>query len=605
MTRFSIIILFLLSVVGLYASNENIVIENLTDVYRIIATSDGSAIKEVKNSQEMTFRARRTKGNAVASAFYSDDVSIDKASGAKAEYGMIDDDDIFYSDSKMCVMTFPLKKEGEKAKARFERTFKKPEFFCRIPLAEVYDVENYTVKIIIPSSLASKLSVTGRNLPATASRTEESTAKETTVIYTINDLKSHDDVSNSRPYSLTMPTLYVLGNFSGVNDLYRHMLSYTRLKHDPDSMKVVELAREITRDCTTDSARISTILDYVHDNIRYIAVEHGIYGHMPDLPSEVLRKRFGDCKGSASLLRAMLRGAGLDGRFVWIGTREIPTEWTEFPMMASGNHMIAATMTGDSLLYLDGTAIYNGLGQYPKGIRGRQTVVEDTDSTCIVGRVGTMPPAADTYSIDVSYTMADDNTVTADYVERVTGSFNSSFCNSYDNTAEAKRSDKFTNYLTRFRKGARAELTGLDRSKSGSQITGRLTVPNIVRAIGNDLYVDLNPYPDMSQLVIDTKNRHGADLWLGSTSMTRLTTRFAVPEGYAVAAMPDSLDVSNEWFSATVAPEAAADGSSVAVTFVLTISNPLIPFDSIEAYNADVRKVARALASQLQLSKSE
>ena len=57
----------------------------------------------------------------------------------------------------------------------------------------------------------------------------------------------------------------------------------------------------------TDSGRIADTFAWVQSNIRYVAYEEGDAGQRPDTPAEVLRKRYGDCKGSAALMRALLR----------------------------------------------------------------------------------------------------------------------------------------------------------------------------------------------------------------------------------------------------------------------------------------------------------
>ena len=102
---------------------------------------------------------------------------------------------------------------------------------------------------------------------------------------------------------------------------------------------------------------------------------HGESGQRPDPASEVLRKRFGDCKGSAILTRDMLRAVGIDARLVWIGTRDIGTDWTDIPNISSGNHMISAVMLpGDSIMFLDGTSTYSTPGNQPYGITGCQAM---------------------------------------------------------------------------------------------------------------------------------------------------------------------------------------------------------------------------------------
>ncbi len=597
----------LMALPRLSASNENVVIENLSDTYRVIPAKDGDGIKEIKNSIKIDYRTRRTGGTAYAAAYYNDRITIDKASGGKAEYGMTDDDDVFYSDSKICIMELPMKKAGDKATAKFERTFKDPKYFSRTALGERYDVENYTVTFILPNSLVDRLKVVDRRMPEGFTRTVENTGKETVITYNVKNLLSPDPVSRRVPVSLSIPTVYLTGEFADYNDLYRYVHSLTRLNDDPDAQKVAELAREITRDCVSDSAKIAAIYDYVHDNIRYIAVEHGIYSHMPDLPSEVLRKRFGDCKGSAGLLRAMLRGAGIDGRFVWIGTKDIPTEWTEYPVLASGNHMIAAAITGDSILYLDGTATYTPLGQIPASIRGRQTLVEDTDDTCIVGRVPTEPADADGYEIAVTMALSpeDDSTVKADYHEEMRGFYNRALLGALDGTNELKRNDLLTDYVASNVKGSRVDNAQVDRSREKSVIDAAMSIPNVVRTIGNDMFVNLSPFISIGALTVDTKDRPDVDAMLGNTFSATVSTEFNIPGGYEAASIPELTEISNQWFSARLAPTRSDDGRRVGLRFDITLTDNYIPADKISGYVADVRRLQRAVSNQIQLSKTE
>ena len=608
MKRFiNILFLLIITAAQLTASNENVVIENYDDVYRVIPTKDGTGIKEIKNSVKIDYRTRRTAGKAFAAAYYNDRITIDKASGGKAEYGMTDDDDVFYSDSKICIVELPMKKAGDRATARFERTFKDPKYFSRAALGAQYDVENYTVTFILPNSLAGRLRVTDRCMPGGFTRTVDDNGKETIVTYNVKNLLSADPISRRVPASLSVPTVYLLGEFSDYNDLYRFVHSLTRLHDDPDAQKVAELAKEITRDCTTDSAKIAAIYDYVHDNIRYIAVEHGIYSHMPDLPSEVLRKRFGDCKGSAGLLRAMLRGAGVDGRFVWIGTKEIPTEWTEYPVLASGNHMIAAAVTGDSILYLDGTATHMPLGQIPPFIRGRQTLVEDTDDTCIVGRVPAMSADADGYEITVSMKPddAEPTAVKADFHEVMRGSFNSRLLSALDGTNESKRNDLVTDYMASSVKGSRVDNSQVERSRDRSVIDASMSIPNVVRTIGNDVFVNLSPFISLGALNIDTKDRPEADAMLGNPFSATVSTEFQIPAGYEVASLPELTEISNRWFNSRLAPAMSDDGRRVELRFELILNDPYIPADKVDGYVADVRRLKRAVSNQIQLSKTE
>ncbi|MDE5785472.1 MAG: transglutaminase-like domain-containing protein, partial [Duncaniella sp.] len=599
MKRISLILLFVFSLGYIRASNENVVIENYHDVYRVVPTKDCTGIKEIKNSAKIDYRTRRTGGTAYAGVYYNDRITIDKVSGGKAAYGMTDDEDIFYSDSKVCVIELPMKRAGDKATAKYDRTFKDPKYFSRTALTAPYDVENYIVSFIIPNSLAEKLRVVDREMPDGFTRSVENNGKETVITYALTGLKSPDKISRPVSRSLTVPTLYLLGAFSDYNDLYRYVYSLTKLQADTDSLKVEALARELTRDCDTDSAKIAAVYDYVHDNIRYIAVEHGIYSHMPDLPSEVLRKRFGDCKGSAGLIRALLRGAGIDGRYVWIGTKEIPTEWTEFPVLSSGNHMIAAAVTGDSILYLDGTATHTPLGQMPAFIRGRQTLVEGTANACLVGRVPDMPAGTDGYEVNVAMEMSPDggDMVSAAYHEIMRGSFNSSLLGALDGTDESKRDGLVTDYVASGVKGSRVELKSVDRSRKESVIDARMTISNVARPIGDDIFVNLSMFISTGALTIDTKDRPKAPAMLRAPFAASVSTSFSIPDGYKVTYVPDRTEISNQWFTAMLSPVTDDVEIRIGMKFDLTLKNPYIPADQVDSYVVDVRRLQRAVSN--------
>ena len=113
------------------------------------------------------------------------------------------------------------------------------------------------------------------------------------------------------------------------------------------------LLAEITEGCRTDMEKIRNTYAWVQQNIRYIAFEAGILGHKPDTPAEVLRKRYGDCKGMAILLRTLLKAQGFDARLTDIGTVDIPYRMSEIATLASVNHMICSLIYQGKTYYLD------------------------------------------------------------------------------------------------------------------------------------------------------------------------------------------------------------------------------------------------------------
>src|SRR6185295_4790856 len=122
--------------------------------------------------------------------------------------------------------------------------------------------------------------------------------------------------------------------------------------------------------------KIKSIYYWVQDNIRYIAFESGIAGFQPANADQVYKNKYGDCKGMANLLAAMLKIGGYDSRLTWIGTKDIPYDYS-IPSLCINNHMICSVMLKDSLYFLDGTETYISMGDYADRIQGRPAMIQN------------------------------------------------------------------------------------------------------------------------------------------------------------------------------------------------------------------------------------
>ncbi|HEX3880863.1 MAG TPA: DUF3857 domain-containing protein, partial [Bryobacteraceae bacterium] len=101
---------------------------------------------------------------------------------------------------------------------------------------------------------------------------------------------------------------------------------------------------ELTRAAANDMDRIRALAKFVQQT-NYVSVqmniEHG-GGYTPRPATDVLQKNYGDCKDKATLLRALLKGAGIDSYAVslYSGDRDyVKREWAS-PMQF--NHAIIA-----------------------------------------------------------------------------------------------------------------------------------------------------------------------------------------------------------------------------------------------------------------------
>lgn len=586
------------------AKDDNVVVDSRTEVFRFVADKDADRPTAIKRTTTTIYRALHKAGTAVDMAYYNDYyLSIKKASGGKTHYGSFFPDDIFFSDSKACLTELPLKGAGATAKATVERSYDRPEYFDGIYLIGSYPAKELTVKLIMPRKIADVYTIKVLNVPAAkVTRTEETKGDEVTVTYVFKDMPAVKDEPRSPSLNITGPRLAVKGYFSDANDLYRYLYRHTE-GADPDPEAVKKATLEVTAGCTTDSARIAAINNFVHRNVRYIAVEHGELGITPDKPSEVLHKRYGDCKGSAGLLRAMLREAGIDGRYVWIGTDAIADDFTDAPVLGSGDHMIAAALTGDSILFIDGTATYNGVGQYPAGIQGRQVLIENTPDECLVARVPVQSPETNLKKVTVKYLPSDNGEAAATYTESMAGRFNAVANLFVDKMSAERRDNRLCRYIADERKGCRVTNPVIERGDSTSIITADLRVEGAVKKYNDEMYVDLSPFYSLRSELIDMEERT-LPVQLDALSRDEFTTIFPVPAGYEVVSLPEATAVDSEWCDIAVAPFSDTAAGTIGLTVTRTIKKRDIPLDRIEEYNACLKKAAKALGTTAVLKKS-
>ena len=133
-----------------------------------------------------------------------------------------------------------------------------------------------------------------------------------------------------------------------------------------------ETLRKTARDAApsrmTDENKVRAIHDLVVTGTRYVGLEFGIHGFKPYKVTQVLSRRFGDCKDKAALMVALLREVGIDAEMVLLRTRAGGRIETAPASLAVFDHAIVYVPRLD--LYLDGTAEFSGTSELPSQDQG-------------------------------------------------------------------------------------------------------------------------------------------------------------------------------------------------------------------------------------------
>ncbi|MGC3964587.1 MAG: transglutaminase domain-containing protein [Rhodocyclaceae bacterium] len=97
-------------------------------------------------------------------------------------------------------------------------------------------------------------------------------------------------------------------------------------------------------------------LDFVQNDIRYLALPFGENSHRPFAPHEVLTRRYGDCKDKSLLLVSMLRQMGIDASPVLLATQNRRSLDQLLPSPLDFDHVIVRVrLPSGQEYYLDPT----------------------------------------------------------------------------------------------------------------------------------------------------------------------------------------------------------------------------------------------------------
>ncbi len=119
----------------------------------------------------------------------------------------------------------------------------------------------------------------------------------------------------------------------------------------PEMKAEIEKLRAIEN----EEERVVAGLRFVQEAVRYLGIESGVGSHQPTAPSEVLRRRFGDCKDKALLLVTLLRGAGVDAAPALVSTDYRKTVADLLPSPDDFDHAIVQVRLDGKEHWLDVT----------------------------------------------------------------------------------------------------------------------------------------------------------------------------------------------------------------------------------------------------------
>lgn len=549
--------------------------------------------------------------------FYNDEISIDnvKVINPKGKEvtvqklcGPYKSNDIFHSDSRYCSIAFPLEEKGKSFTFRYEDNYRDVKYLTSFYLNHYIPVTERIIEFNVPSWLEVDL----REFNFKNNNIEKRSVKEgdiTKTTFTIKNVPAFQNEPSSPNHALSSPHVICVSKaytqngqrkvlFESVKDLYGwYSTVCSDIGNNPNELK--DRVNVLTAGKKTDMEKIEAIFYWVQDNIRYIAFENGIMGFKPDAAQNVLKNKYGDCKGKANLLKEMLKLAGYDARLTWIGTSDLPYDYT-LPSLAVDNHMICTVILSGKKYFLDGTESFIALNDYAQRIQGKQVLIED-GKNYILDRIPDFPAERNKLKKITRISLDNDvikGTTTAEY----NGESKTMLQAVYSSIRNEDKNEALSNLLKRGDDNVvvtNVQSPDFKERQKPITVNFEFKANNQVKKAGNEIYVVMDWNKEFSSLEFDKERKN--DYEFNYKYNYTIQTELAIPEGYKVDYIPAAFKKSGPNYS--FEGSYVNKGKTVVYTKTIVVNKPVLLKSEFDTWNTFIQAINNFYNDQVVLVK--
>ncbi|KOP40173.1 DUF3857 domain-containing protein [Flavobacterium sp. WLB] len=550
-----------------YSKDDVAVLESKENITFELNKSDAKVV--VKNSVREVLMNINHRADINKYEFYDSESSIEsfilkyrnqKNTSFTIKDQFYKDNDLFYNDARVKYMDVDFPVQGYSYIYELEKKYNDIKYFTSLYFNDEFPVIKKEITVTVPDWL--NLELKEFNFDGnTISKTKTRDDRNGTTIYTyvMENVDAFYKEKKAPGRSYIYPHVLVIAKsfkhrdketmlFNSTADLYKWYKSLVDSMKDDTSLLAAKV-KELTATAKTDEEKIKNIYYWVQDNIRYIAFEDGIAGFKPDEAQNVFEKRYGDCKGMANLSKQMLKLAGFDARLTWIGTKHILYDYTT-PSLAVDNHMICTLFYKGKTYFIDGTEKYNSFGEDAERIQNKEVMIEDGDKF-IIKKV---PASGSELNKEIynAKLVVDNDKLSGSCSKTYSGESKTEFLNIFNSFENNKKGETLEKYLSGNDKNITAKnikTSDLKNRDLKLSLNYDLDVQNKVSKFDNDIFIDLAYMDEYKNFEFkDRKTNYELNYKTNYESNVVL----AIPDGYKLSKLPESLNVNEEDFSVLI-----------------------------------------------------
>lgn len=310
---------------------------------------------------------------------------------------------------------------------------------------------------------------------------------------------------------------------------------FTKNLNLTDAMK--KKVAEITKDRKTLPDKVQAVIEYIQEDLRYVAMNMEFHSYEPHPSDQVFANKFGDCKDYTLLGMAMLSELGVKAYPVLYPSSRSFSRDRLLPMPTHFNHAI---------LYfeVDGTSYYSdllrkgySLPDIPDAMSEKKVFVINEKG----GFFGTIPRTddAETVRITDEHTVVRENgdatvEITAFFPRNFSVQFREEYRNQND-TARQKMFEYFESLLAAGGKVTEREWKNLDTPYTRITVRLKYEKPQWAQRVGNMLMFGMPQNPRGTMFTV-MKRKYPVVFTSSARKEKKVTYEF--PDGYEIVNLP-------------------------------------------------------------------
>jgi hypothetical protein len=598
---------------ALEKEEKNVVINHCTQTFTYKLKNKKVVVEEIK---EVSYLCTQFQSAVFVSELYDNDLIINKLKiNSKGGYSKpvhrpYFEEKIANTDRKICYFELNFKKKGESAWVKWEKTHTDIHYFNTVHFTDQFYTQNKTIRLIVPRWMT--MEIIPLNFDENVSETVTYDAGSDSDIYTysVKEADAWNKDTHAPGASYIYPHLLILNQscdykgfhedfFHSLQDLYRwNKYFVSSLENDENFIR--QFAQNLTQDASSEIEKIRIIYEWVQDNIRYLADNSGVAGFKPEAAHDVLRKKYGDCKGMANLLKCLLSTLGLDARLAWIGTNNIAYDFS-LPTIANINHMICALFLQDTVYYLDATVKYLAFKDYSETIQGKKVMIEDGDNYFLY----TVPVKGPEQNpeMEKSTLTIENQSLTGNVSVSFRGESKNSFLHAIHATEKNKLKDALTGYFSENNSQyilSDLKMSSLQSKEEEINFSYALKNSSGIHIYDDKIFINPDFRQELNHSDIDTTEIK-VDFWLPYKYNIIQECEINIPAGLEIESFPDTFLLERETYTFHIRYFQSDD--KLYYNKRLIIRDPKIRKETFSQWNTDIERLKACYREQVVLKR--